>query len=316
MTLHIIGAGMAGLLAANILRRQGPVVYEAQSELPDNHGALLRFRSDAVTRATGIPFRKVMVTKAVSVGRGQVKPYATLRDHNEYSYKVTGQVMARSILNLDPAERYIAPDTFIEDLARPVNILLNRPMLLSDFGTDHEPIISTIPMPGLMSMVGWGDKPDFKFREVWSASTDLPENIDVFQTIYFPDPTGERFYRASLTGNKLVMEYCFDIRAYDDKMMQEDVWTVLGCFGLAEFVNAHDLTVTRKHHKYGKLMPIDDSLRRAFILAMTDQHGIYSVGRFATWRQILLDDVVQDVHVVERFINERSAYSRRLHAGR
>jgi len=64
--VKIYGAGMAGLLAANMLRRFKPEVCEAQPSLPNNHAALLRFRTDACSRATGIPFRKVSVQKAIS----------------------------------------------------------------------------------------------------------------------------------------------------------------------------------------------------------------------------------------------------------
>jgi hypothetical protein len=64
--------------------------------------------------------------------------------------------------------------------------------------------------------------------------------------------------------------------------------------------------------KYGKLSPIDEQKRRAFILAMTDQYRVYSLGRFATWRQILLDDVVKDVQVIEGYMTERDAYSRSM----
>lgn len=48
----IIGAGMAGLLAANLLHRFNPTVLEKAPSLPNNHAALLRFRSDEIPRAT------------------------------------------------------------------------------------------------------------------------------------------------------------------------------------------------------------------------------------------------------------------------
>ena len=52
----IFGAGLAGLLSANMMRSHKPTVYEFQSELPNNHGALLRFRSDKVGTATNTFF--------------------------------------------------------------------------------------------------------------------------------------------------------------------------------------------------------------------------------------------------------------------
>ena len=57
---------MAGLLAANLLRRFEPVIHEAKKELPDNHSALLRFRTPNIGSACAVPFKKVSVSKAIS----------------------------------------------------------------------------------------------------------------------------------------------------------------------------------------------------------------------------------------------------------
>jgi hypothetical protein len=61
----IYGAGLAGLLAGNMLRGRLPVVKEGQSSLPNNHSALLRFRTDKVGTACAIKFKKVKVNKAI-----------------------------------------------------------------------------------------------------------------------------------------------------------------------------------------------------------------------------------------------------------
>jgi hypothetical protein len=39
---------------------------------------------------------------------------------------------------------------------------------------------------------------------------------------------------------------------------------------------------------------------------------MYSVGRFATWRQLLLDDVVKDIELVGKWISAGSNYARRV----
>jgi hypothetical protein len=67
--------------------------------------------------------------------------------------------------------------------------------------------------------------------------------------------------------------------------------------------------------KYGKIAPIDERFRRSSIVQLTTQHKIFSVGRFATWRNILLDDVVNDLAVVKRLIHS-SAYEQHLHGAR
>ena len=59
-------------------------------------------------------------------------------------------------------------------------------------------------------------------------------------------------------------------------------------------------------------MPIDESKRQKFIFEMTTRYNLYSVGRFATWRQLLLDDVVEDIQKVEHFIRGDSDYNRKM----
>ena len=44
---------------------------------------------------------------------------------------------------------------------------------------------------------------------------------------------------------------------------------------------------------------------------ITTALGIYSLGRHATWRKILLDDVVQDIQRIESML-KTSAYDRML----
>ena len=84
MTVKIIGAGMAGLIAANMLRRHNPIILEAKDELPNNHSAVLRFRSSVVGDALGIEFKKVTVLKDVLTTGNAVS------DAHLYSWKVGG----------------------------------------------------------------------------------------------------------------------------------------------------------------------------------------------------------------------------------
>src|SRR5438477_11032597 len=108
MKITIVGAGMAGLVAANMLRRHEVKVLERNEELPHNHTALLRFRSTAVSDATSVPFTREMVHKGLWDGTKVVnKP--TLAHLNRYSAIVTGgELHTRSILNLEPAQRWVA----------------------------------------------------------------------------------------------------------------------------------------------------------------------------------------------------------------
>lgn len=306
----IYGAGLAGLLAAHMLRRHRPVIHEAQPYLPNNHRALLRFRSDVVSRVTGIPFRRVWVQKALLKDNGQLTTESTLRDSNAYSLKVTDQIHPRSIITLDAGERFIAPDTFIAQLAAGADIVYEQP-LTRDLLTLPCPVarISTIPMPMLMQMMEWTAVPAFTHQPITSVRGILDEpHVDVYQTIYSPYPN-YAWYRASITGHEIIVEFS-GVHSFTEAEAHAVVRGVAMLFGITR-PRIDDFAVHTQ--TYGKLVPIADVVRRSFILAVTDRHQMYSVGRFATWRQILLDDVVHDLQVIERFINDRDQYQRSLH---
>ena len=297
----IYGSGMAGLLAANMLRRHNPIIREAQSSLPNNHEALLRFRSDKVAVATGIPFKEVKVSKAIKFEEELItKPNLSLS--NRYSKKVTDAYYDRSINNLDPAKRYIAPLNFIELMSNGLTIEYGKKLdfcgcMDSKYNEGLESSsISTIPMPVMMDIVHWEKKPDFRFKTIWSKKTTIKSpDVDVYQTIYYPSKLTS-CYRVSITGNVVVAEYVdpppnnlADIYGF----LRDD-------FGI-EALTLAPANITEM--KYGKLLPIDETLRKEFILYLTQEYNLFSVGRFATWRQLLLDDVVNDINVVDNLIN-------------
>lgn len=313
--MRIYGAGLAGLIAAHMLRMQNPTVHEAQSALPDNHGALLRFRSNAAERETGLKFKRVDVTKAVYHRGSLFCQEAPLHCMNSYSQKVTGKILSRSIKSLEPVQRFIAPANFIPAMAEKIDLYTEDPLNIEAIyhcADKGEPIISTIPMPALMKIVGWDDVPEFHHKEIWSVVGEIEEPFcDVYQTIYDSSPQTSS-YRFSITGNKFIAEFIDN----PEKILKGDMHTMCQAI-LSEFfgINEDNLKITTvevKHQYYGKLMPIDEQKRRAFILAMSNEYGIYSVGRFATWRQLLLDDIIQDVRVVEQFINDVDSYNRSM----
>lgn len=309
----IYGAGMAGLIAANMLRRYKPTIHEAAPSLPHNHEALLRFRSDAVSRATGIPFKRVVVQKAIYHER-KIITTPNLQLSNMYAEKVTGKMASRSILNLEPAERFIAPPHFIGALAMGCDIQfgakLDETTLSLSRDNKHFTGISTIPMPALMKLANWPSLPSFDSRPINVVTTTItnPET-DLYQTIYYPSPEF-KVYRASITGNKLIIEMLGSAPDLNDA--HNTVFSVVEDFGFAGQVLWSEPTISTQ--KYGKITPIDPSVRKEFILAMTDRHNLYSLGRFATWRQILLDDIINDIHTIDEFITQRDSYQRHLHS--
>ena len=302
---HIIGAGMAGMIAAHAFRSYSPVILEAQQGLPHNHEALLRFRSELVSDVCGVAFRPVTVRKSIYSG-GQYVDRADPQLANMYSRKVVRQVVDRSIWNMEPCTRYIAPPYLPEGLAARLDIAYGTPIQsvasLLDY-TRTGPVVSTIPMPIMMKLIGWSDMPEFTAYPIWSVNVDFTTpQIDVHQTIYFPD-SGVDYYRASLTGRRLIVEFVRE----PGSNFADHIADIVKIFGLDPALYVPGLP---KLHRLGKIAPIDDDLRREFIYTLTREYGVYSLGRFATWRPLLLDDIVGDCDVIERLIGGESRRSR------
>jgi len=295
-----------------MMRSFNPMIKEAQKSLPNNHGALLRFRSDKVETATAVPFRKVRVKKAIKHD-GKIITTPNLMLSNMYSQKVTGSVLDRSINNLDDVDRYIAPWHLINEMAKNCSIEYERKLdrrSLEEMREwePHRPIISTLPMPVLMKIVGWDEVPEFPKQKIWTQKVKIMDpDCQVCQTIYYPEPL-IKHYRVSLIGDTLISEFTekpdTNIGVHAMDVLSED-------FGIRSY-KIDDMKESEQ--EYGKIMPIDDRIRKEFIFQMTNKYNIYSVGRFATWRQLLLDDVVDDLKVVEQFIRGGTDYARWVHS--
>lgn len=297
--LQIWGAGMAGLIAANVLRKHNPIVYEAKSELPHNHKALLRFRTDKVSIATGIPFKKVSIRKAIWHD-GQLYNESNLKFDNLYSQKVTGTVAKRSIENFHGEVRYIAPHDFVERLAEGVEIEYNHKVEQPSGGV----AISTLPMPLNMKISGLVDSTKYECKEICSVNFFIEEPfVDVYQTIYDVDENTP-FYRLSISGNEGIFEGRKEVI---DALSEKDPDFNLVRLILREYFGIKDAEFTipaKVVQPLGKIIPVDDTARRNNILNLSRERQIYSLGRFATWRQIMLDDVIDDIDVIKKIMKQ------------
>lgn len=305
---------MAGLIAAHYFRNHKPYIIERQKSIPDNHSAVLRFRTDAVSRIVGIPFRQITVRKAIVHDQHFLdgpNPYAA----NQYSLKVANAILDRSVWNVDAATRYVAPGDFTKQMVNGLNnIELGNSAAIKTILDKNrkEPVISTIPMPALMDMVSWKDKPTFGYMPIWVITGDIimPE-VNVNQTIYFTSLDVPE-YRASLVGNHIIIECCSEPCEEGGELSV--IHQVLDFFGIP-MATASVENVRMRRQQYGKITPIDDSPRKEFMYTMTREYNVYSLGRFATWKQILLDDVCHDLEVISSMITseqKRSLYHQNL----
>jgi len=296
----IVGAGMSGLIAATMLGDQVDGIAEFESDVPNKHKALLRFRTSVVGDTVNIPFKKVKVLKTKHTCNNEVADAIT------YSLKATGQANLRSIMSADDkiVDRFIAPNDFISQLANRLkgNFVFNMPMLkvLQD-RKDNQPIISTIPMNALMFALEYPDIPDFKTRTGTVLTYELPDNFDIYCTVYIPDPWAIP-YRVSITGRTLIIEASGNIETNDGVMNM--IETAVNSLSLQ--IDEGEIFAKAKTHsmKYAKISPIDEDERKQFIMWASREHNIFSLGRYACWRpSTLLDDLVNDVRVIQRLIS-------------
>jgi hypothetical protein len=300
----IIGAGMAGLLAARMLHRHNPSVLERSSNLPHNHSAVLRFATAKVSEVLGIPFKRVQMVKTVIPWRNPVA------DAMAYSFKVMGEYRTdRSVIlpeRWQSSERYIAPENLIEQMA---DGLPHGSMAFDvdyDFAPGKDKVISTIPMPTLAKVM---DYRDLGWR--WIDGLNIVTRVrdcEAYCTVMVPDPNVP-FYRATITGDQLVIEFAFQHELTNPGRL---IYKACELLGVRE--RCDDFKVINQ--SYAKIAPIDEAERRNFIYwASTVTGRAYQLGRFATWRpKLLLDDLVKDVRIIESWMTSpSSSYDQQLH---
>lgn len=289
--MHIVGAGLAGLLAANLFPNAS--VFE-KNKRPNPHRALLRFRTPEIGNSTGIDFRPVTVRKGIYYQTKFHLPDISLC--NYYSQKLLGIVADRSIWNIEPVTRYIAPEDLHEQLLDRANGRINYEVDYFNCGANiSRPVISTMPLPDLLTALNIEHGMQFKRAAIRVERYRIP-NCDVYQTIYFPSPETS-LYRASITKDLLIVESASEdlSRDQDAERRWEEVSAAFGIYN-ASYIDSSSA-------RFGKIADIEDRWRRAMIHRLTTDCGIYSLGRFATWRNILLDDVLKDIGVIKRLIH-------------
>lgn len=305
----IVGAGLAGLLAGHAFPNI-PIVEASPESSGASHRALLRFRSDAVSKLTGIPFRRVRVRKGIWSRGAYHTPNPRLA--TLYARKVLDAAIGdRSIWNIDPVDRWVAPEDFPERMVEALHHRITWGCEYDYAGLPHTPaapIISTAPLSvplGMAAHLAPTAMPTMRRAPIWVTRFRVP-GADTHMTVYFPDHQ-TAVYRASVTGDVLIIESRAELSGPDEA--HDEVDFVLQVLGLPDMSEADLEPLGTVSQRYGKIVPLHDDVRRPLLAMLTMRHGIYSLGRFATWRNVLLDDVVNDIDVIRRMMRNWGGHS-------
>lgn len=299
--MYIFGSGLSGCLAA--IHFPNSVIIERSDGPVRNHYALLRMRTEAISQLTGIPFKKVTVDKWIARD-GKTTNQVTLNDIIQYSKKTNNIIAKRSIHDLAPEVRYIPPDDLHLRLLERLDGRIKFDESIEKIDKDYivtskrmiqrgsDPVISTLPIKvnAIACDVYTGEGVNVSSRMIF-ASHYIAHDYDMYTTVYFPG-SETSVYRASIAGNRVIMESMLPITEAD-----EDV--VMGVFRC----NMFTAEANNMQQQIGKMVPMDDDIRKQLIYSMTVKANMYSLGRFACWRQILLDDVVKDIYAINRMMN-------------
>lgn len=284
--MKIIGAGLAGLIAGVL--NQDATIYEPMDQIKI-HRAVLRFRSPDIGEAVGIPFKKVKVFKGIWL-YNQFVPLDP-RSISWYSQKVSGIISHRSITNLEPEDRWLAPDDFQMKLLDMCRNRIQYGQMPDLF--DGKVKISTMPISVLADKLNYPlDIPNLATKPIWVKRYKV-ENCNAYMTNYYPEPHSA-IYRASISGDNLIIE---GVKSIPDHEIED----VVISFGL--YQNQLYGSEPEVIQQNGKMVAIDNKARRDFISKATLEYNIYSLGRLALWKSIVLDEVYKDLLKIKSMIN-------------
>lgn len=291
--MKIFGAGLAGLIAGCVFQKAK--IYEMNKVPFVSHQALLRFRTSKVSDITGVKFKKVRVLKSIWSRGKEVSPSPRLVAL--YSMKVTGKFENRSIMNIDASDRYIAPSNFHEILIDEMKDRLHDGYKVTEKDyLENTPIISTLPLTFNSKMLGYEFKTERNMSCIYVTKFEVFD-CDMYCTVYYPDED-TTIYRASLTGNQLIIE------SKEPLIVNSELDIVYDSLGIRN--TRKDYVLCNHKQPMGKLTKINDGERRVQIYKMSHDHDCFSLGRFALHKNVLLDDVAKDIFVIKEMMNDDS----------
>lgn len=306
----IIGAGISGIMAEKAFLGSGFDIemYDASKEPLKAHLAVMRLRDQESERYFG-QLDRITVRKAV-LWKNNLTENPTIQMNNEYSLKTRGMIDRRSLSSCGEVDRYLFrefPKSFICQYGQSLTGYKDKSFEIGNNLKQYDICISTIPMPSLLSVLGINAGIEFIYKPIYVSRMSINLDSRVYQTIYIPE-SQFLVYRITLDNNVIVTESLAGFPS------AEEIDYLLQFFAIGS--KNYDLNSGHKQvQKYGKIVDIDDAVRRSLLMMITDKFNIYSLGRFAIWKSIRVDDVIKDIEQIKRLMDIsgiRREYENRL----
>jgi len=307
--LVILGAGLSGHMAYGFFRGLSPVVFDRKEEsrsFLSEHKAVMRFKEPYAGMLLGVQIEQVTVHKQVMMD-GNLTDECSIRANNLYSRKVSDGLSARSLGELGRVKRYVIcseemPNNRFNYGFSLIAVTKGKLYFSTansenpDCVVEYDMCISTIPIIYLAKLVKPmvfkdNSESEFGYVPIYTVSGELGFSSSLHQTIYYPD-RDHSAYRATLEGKHIIIESLSELGS-------DELESILGNFGLF----LPDVENLKRHRQeLGKLYSTRDDDRKNMIMCLTREFDIYSIGRYAIWKQVRSDDLVLDLRHVSKLM--------------
>lgn len=160
------------------------------------------------------------------------------------------------------------------------------------FEVKYQRLISTMPLPVLLKMVGEKFEHSFQADDIFTSFYKVPEGavVDAYQVIYI---TSDQWtpYRASLMGQQVFIESMHHQSKAENLNLIKLLW------GFKTIEASGEQVI-----KNGKFHPIERTQRRLLLAKLTNQYDIYCLGRFAVWDYKRIDHIANDAQALLKII--------------
>lgn len=295
----IIGSGVAAVVATRIGASLPIVAYSAAppSSAIDNHHAVLRLKDSSSATVLGCRAVRVMAHR-MALHCGKLIEHSDVGANNEYSIKVYGELRDCSILHLGRVERYLisppaVPSGVCKFKQRLVGLsLADRTLTFEDTDTRevssvrYRWCISTIPMPVMARLAGVPCSASFICLPIGVRRYTLHTRSSICQTLYVPSRDYQT-YRITIHNQEVMVEHVISGHPYQESEVED----LIGWLG----VGIKDLELVSSHiQEFGKIIPIEEMVRKRIMYQLTSKANVVSLGRYATWKSLRVEDVVED----------------------